>query len=131
MILVNTSAWIEFFRGRDPLARRVDELLESNNVAVCGPILSELRRGFRSSADRNQVLVLLEACHLLAQPWQLWEDAGDMGFALGRKGIAVKTLDLLIATYALSHSVALLTADRDFLLIQKGGLPLTLTPKTA
>jgi predicted nucleic acid-binding protein len=127
MILVDTSAWIEFFRGRDPVARRVDDLLESNDAAVCGPILTELRRGFRSSAERNRVLPLLEACHQLTQPSELWQDAGDMGFALGRQGFSVKTLDLLIAAYALSHSVALLTVDRDFALIQKAGLPLTIT----
>ncbi len=129
MILIDTSAWIEFFRGHDPVARRVDELLECNEAAVCGPILTELRRGFRSARDRDRVLPLLEACHQLAQPAELWEDAGDFGFALGRKGFSVKTLDLLIATYALGYSVALLTTDRDFLLIQKAGFPLALAPK--
>jgi tRNA(fMet)-specific endonuclease VapC len=126
MILVDTSAWIEFFRGRDPMAQRVDALLESNDVAVCGPIITELRRGFRSSADRKRMLPLLEACYCLPQPEQLWEDAGDMGFALGRKGVSVKTLDLLIAGYALFHAVALLTADGDFKQIQKAGVPLLL-----
>jgi len=129
MILVDTSAWIEFFRDRGPVAARVDQLLESNDVAVCGPILTELRRGFRSAADRNRVLPLLEACHQLAQPGQLWEEAGELGFVLGRKGVSVKTLHLLIAAYALSHFVGLLTADRDFWLIQKAGIPLTLVQK--
>ena len=45
MILVDTSAWIDFFRGRDPLAGWVDEALEANDVAVCGPVHTELRRG--------------------------------------------------------------------------------------
>ena len=90
MILVDTSAWVEFFRGREPLASRVDRLLETNDVAVCGPVLAELRRGFRSAGDRDRVLPLLEACHLLAQPPSLWEEAGDIGFALRRQGIAVK-----------------------------------------
>ena len=129
MILVDTSAWIEFFRGRDPVATRVDQLLESNDVAVCGPILTELRRGFRSAADRNRVLPLLDACQQLAQPGQLWVEAGELGFVLGRKGVSVKTLDLLIAAYALSHSVGVLTADRDFWLIQKAGIPLMLVQK--
>jgi predicted nucleic acid-binding protein len=126
MVLVDTSAWIEFFRGRDPIAARVDDLLESNDVAVCGPILTELRRGFRSPADRARVLPLLEACHALAQPPSLWEEAGDLGFALGRKGVKLKTLDLLIATYALSHSVPLLTSDGDFKSFRKAGIPLVL-----
>ena len=129
MILVDTSAWIEFFRDRDPIASRVDELLESNDVAVCGPILTELGRGFRSAADRKRILPLLQACHQLEQPEQLWQEAGELGFVLGRKGVSVRTLDLLIATYALSHSVTLLTTDADFLLLQKAGIPLSIAQR--
>jgi len=33
LILVDISAWIDFFRGSQPLADRVDELLGSNEVA--------------------------------------------------------------------------------------------------
>jgi tRNA(fMet)-specific endonuclease VapC len=128
MILVDTSAWIEFFRGRDPIANRVDDLLEANDVALCGPIVTELRRGFRSASDRARVLPLLEACHVLAQPASLWEEAGDIGFSIRRRGLAVKTLDLLIAAYALSHSVQLLTTDKDFSLLQRAGVPLAIVP---
>jgi predicted nucleic acid-binding protein len=38
----------------------------------------------------------------------------------------VKSLDLLIATYALSHGVALLTADDDFRVIRRAGTGLAL-----
>jgi predicted nucleic acid-binding protein len=128
MILVDTSAWIEFFRGRDPVADRVDDLLDANDVALCGPVLTELRRGFRSASDRNTVLSLLEACPVLAQPASLWEEAGDIGFSIKGKGFAVKTLDLLIAVYALSYSIPLLTMDRDFSLMKKAGVPLAIAP---
>lgn len=68
MILVDTSAWIDFFRGRGPLAARVDELIESDQVALCGPVVTELRRGLRSQAERGRVLPLLAACHLRGNP---------------------------------------------------------------
>jgi predicted nucleic acid-binding protein len=128
MILVDTSAWIEFFRGREPLASRVDGLLDTNDVAVCGPVLLELRRGLRA-ADRGTVLPLLEACHLLEQPPALWEEAGELGAAAGRRGSTVKSLDLLIAAYALSHSVPLLTTDSDFLALRRAGIPLLLVDR--
>ena len=114
MTLIDTSAWIDFFRGRAPHADRVDELLEQKDAAICGPVLTELRRGFRSASERRAVLPLLGACHSLEQPPGLWEEAGDLGFALARAGITCKSFDLLIATYALGHSVPLLTSDRDF-----------------
>jgi hypothetical protein len=126
MILVDTSAWIEFFRGRDPFASLVDEALATNEAALCGPIATEIRRGLLNERERKSVLPLLEACHFLSAPDQLWVEAGDLGFALRRRGLTPKTLDLLIAAHALGHSAALLTLDRDFVAMQKAGVPLLL-----
>ena len=125
MTLVDTSAWIEFFRGGDA-GLAIDQLLAEDEVAVCGPILTELRRGLSSPAERRKLLPLLAGCHLLPQPEALWLEAGDLGFALARKGVTVKTLDLLIAVYALAHDVTLLTLDQDFGSMRKAGIPVTL-----
>jgi len=46
-------------------------------------------------------------------------DAASMGFELARKGITVKTIDLLIARLALKHHLRLLHQDGDFELIAK------------
>jgi len=119
VILIDTSAWIEFFRGRGALADAVDAAVEQNDAALCGPIVTELRRGLRSRRDRTSVLPLLEGCHLLEQPEHLWANAGDLGFALRRRGVNVKSLDLLIATYALAHEVPILSADSDFRLMRR------------
>ena len=126
MILVDTSAWIAFFRDRGPVAAIVDQALEDDAAALCGPVLTELRRGFASVAERGRAIPLLLACHHLPQPASLWEDAGDLGFALARKGVTVKSLDLLIAAYALTHGVPILTVDRDFQLIARTGVGLHL-----
>jgi predicted nucleic acid-binding protein len=126
VILIDTSAWVDFFRGRVPIADAVDEALSHGEAALCGPIETELRRGLRSERERMKVLPLLDGCHRLAQPAQLWTEAGDLGFALRRRGVTSKTLDLLIATYALSHSATLLTADGDFAAMRKAGVPLQL-----
>jgi predicted nucleic acid-binding protein len=126
VILVDTSAWIEFFCGRDPLATAVDGLIEANEVALCGPVLTEIRRGLRSRADRARVLPLLDGCHVLEQPRALWEEAGELGALLGRRGATVKSLDLLVAVYALSHGVAVLTRDSDFQRMRRAGLTLLL-----
>jgi predicted nucleic acid-binding protein len=126
LILVDTSAWIGFFRDRGPVAALVDRALEDDDVALCGPVITELRRGFKSAAERSKTIPLLQACHQLSQPVTLWSDAGDLGFALARKGITVKSLDLLIATYALTNGTPVLTLDRDFRLIARAGIGLHL-----
>jgi predicted nucleic acid-binding protein len=126
VILVDTSAWVDFFRGRGALATRVDELLLDDDVALCGPIITELRRGLRSPQERRKILPLLEGCHALATPADLWIEAGDLGYFLARRGRAARTLDLLIATHALTHSVPLLTGEPDFRAIRDAGVPLLL-----
>jgi len=70
--------------------------------------------------------LILEACHQLPQPEDLWEEAGDLGFALARRDATVKTVDLLIATYALASDVVVLTLDEDFHLIARAGTGLHL-----
>jgi predicted nucleic acid-binding protein len=126
VILIDTSAWIAFFRGNAPLADRVDVLIESNDAAICGPIWTELRRGLRNPAERKRVLPLLASCHDLNPPPDLWNAAGDLGYLLARKGVTAKSFDLLIATHALHHDVALLTDDSDFMAMREHGVPLLL-----
>jgi predicted nucleic acid-binding protein len=128
VILVDTSAWIDFFRGLEPFASAVDAVLDSDDVALCGPVLTELRRGLRTRRERSRVLPLLSGCHFLEQPPALWEEAGDLGYALARRGAIVKTLDLLIAAYALSHRIPILTRDGDFARMRGAGIPLGLAP---
>lgn len=116
MVLVDTSAWIDFFANRQPLASRVDATLVAGDSAIAGPVITELRRGLRP-LDRARVLRALRGCAALAQPPDLWERAGDLGAALARRGRTVKTLDLLIAVYAIEHRALLLTGDADFRVI--------------
>ena len=127
MILVDTSAWVEFFRGRAPLCDAVDDALDANEAALCGPVMTELRRGLRSTAERRRVLPLLAGCHWLADPARLWEDAGDLGYYLARKGVTAKSIDLLIAAVALTHGAAILTQDHDFAAMKKAGVRLTIS----
>ena len=121
MTLVDTSAWIDFFRGKEPMASAVEQYLAENQVALCGPIYTELMRGFRSKKERDLVMPLMQGCRFLSQPDRLWEDAGNCGFLLKRGGKTIKTMDLLIACYAMAHSIPILTSDGDFSLIKKAG----------
>lgn len=74
------------------------------------------------------MLPLLGGCHFLQQPDRLWEEAGDLGYYLARRGETAKTLDLLIAAHALAHGVSLLADDADFARMQRVGIPLRLHP---
>jgi tRNA(fMet)-specific endonuclease VapC len=128
VILVDTSAWVDFFRGREPLASVVDAAIEADEAALCGPVVTELRRGLRSAAERQRVLPLVAACHWLAEPEKLWDEAGDLGFYLARRGVTSKSFDLLVAAHALAHGVPILAADRDFREMHDAGVSLAIVP---
>jgi predicted nucleic acid-binding protein len=121
MILIDTSAWVDFFRNRKPIAEIVDQAIEDDEAVLCGPVTTELRRGL-SPADRAKVLRLLSGCRAVTAPALIWEEAGDLGYLLGRRGVSVKTLDLLIAAIALAHDLPILTRDSDFKHIRDSGV---------
>ena len=124
MILVDTSAWVEFFRGDGSCCDAVDSALAQGEAALCGPVLTEIHRGLTRKKERHQVMEYLQGCQLLSQPTALWESAGALGSKLRAGGVTVKTLDLLIATYAVSHDLPILTSDSDFSLMQDAGVAL-------
>lgn len=55
-------------------------------------------------------------------PRSFGEEAGDLGYLLARRGVVVKTLDLLIAATALAHDVPVLTRGSDFKQIRDSGV---------
>ena len=59
MILVDTSAWVEFLRDTgSPTCVRVDELLEAD-IATCHPIRMEVLAGARDDRQLNELRRLL------------------------------------------------------------------------
>lgn len=120
-VLIDTSAWIEFFRphGDAHIRTAINHLLDNNEAALCGVILAELLRGtrsdreFRDLADRLSTLVYLPTMD------DIWAQVGRLGSHLARKGVNVPTTDILIATIAIENKVPILHKDRHFPLIVK------------
>ncbi|WP_061209325.1 PIN domain-containing protein [Leptospira borgpetersenii] len=57
MILVDTSVWIEFFRGNEPYFSELKELIESSEVLVHEVVFGELLQGCK---NKNEVSFILE-----------------------------------------------------------------------
>lgn len=112
-VLVDTSAWIAFFRGDEPVASQVDQLLAAGSAAFCGVVELELRQGLRPK-ERELVLSLLSAATRLPTEEADWAQAGDLLTSLRRKGLTLPGSDGLIAHLALRHKVALLEHDKHF-----------------
>jgi predicted nucleic acid-binding protein len=113
-VLVDTSAWIDFFRGDRQAIARVDPLLRDDRAAVSGPIVAEVTSGARTPSVFQQLRTRLGALVMLEPPPDLWDRVATARFALARQGTQAHLVDLLIALTASTSGHALLTRDRDF-----------------
>ena len=116
MVLVDTSAWIEFFRrgGQEDVANCVAGLLASDAAATCGMIELELLQGLFAH-EAGRVRGLLQALHYIDLERADYLEAGDRLRALRTQGTTVPASDGLIATAAMRRELGLLSTDRHFL----------------
>ena len=117
MILVDSSVWIDFFRGTGtPETERLDALLGSELLVVGDLILAEVLQGFSSERDFNQARKLLTALDVvtLGGPDIAIQAARNFR-TLRARGVTIrKTIDTLIATRCIESEYSLLFSDRDF-----------------
>ena len=52
MIILDTSVWIEYFRGNPPFYKHVSDLLVRNEVCAVSPIFGELLQGAGNTGER-------------------------------------------------------------------------------
>lgn len=113
-VLVDTSVWIDFFRGDRQAIARLDPLLRDDHAAVAGPIVAEVTSGARTPAVFQQLRARLGALTMLEPPVDVWDRVAAARFSLARQGTQAHLVDLVIALTASSAGHALLTRDRDF-----------------
>jgi predicted nucleic acid-binding protein len=122
MTLIDTSAWIEFFRpgGDAETKQRVFALIQTSAAAYTCPVLYELQLGVR---EREMELLeqTLDICARLPFTPEFWTPAARCERRLRRGGHIVKRDDILIAVAASGHQVPLLCRDRHFDLIRDHG----------
>jgi predicted nucleic acid-binding protein len=117
MILVDSSVWIDYFRGTvTPQTERLDELLGSEPVAVGDLILAEVLQGFGSDRDFNKARKLLTSLDMVEIGGvDVAIEAARNFRSLRELGITVrKTIDTMIATRCIEDDLELLFSDRDF-----------------
>ena len=117
MILVDSSVWIDYFRG-DPTAQaaRLNDLLGSEPLAIGDLNLTEVLQGFTGDRDFNKALQLLTNLTVIGITGQDVAVQAARNFSsLRARGVTVrKTIDTLIATRCIESGHALLYSDRDF-----------------
>jgi predicted nucleic acid-binding protein len=117
MILVDSSVWVDYFRGK-PTAQtaRLEGLLDSQELGIGDLNLSEVLQGCRFDKEFNEVRRLLARLELVTLSGQDVAAAAARNFRkLRSMGITVRgTIDLVLATRCIVSGYRLLHSDRDF-----------------
>ena len=117
MILVDSSVWIDYFRGmQSSQTDRLYALLGNEPIATGDLVLAEVLQSFGSAQDFNQGKKLLTSLPIIELV------GGDIAIqaasnfrTLRSLGITIrKTIDTLIATSCIEKGLALLYSDKDF-----------------
>ncbi len=115
MILVDTSAWIEFLRDTGSgVCNAVDDLLGSE-IAICDVIAMEILAGARDEQHLTQLRGLLARATVIPITAIDYDEAAALYRRCRRNGETVrKLIDCLIAAVAIRTDAVLLHADSDF-----------------
>jgi predicted nucleic acid-binding protein len=115
MILVDTSAWVEFLRDTgSPACIRVGELLGAD-LATCDAIRMELLAGARNERHRRDLGRLIARAALISmQPGDFDQAAALYRQCRGRGETVRVLMDCLIGALAIRADLPVLHCDADF-----------------
>jgi hypothetical protein len=114
-VFVDTCIWASFFsKPGSPEKTAVDGLLDSDRVALVGPVVTEVLLGFRRKDQADWVASRLRMAHCVEAGWYDWRAAADLGRDLSAKGRQLPVTDLVVAVVARRCQSWVYTTDPDF-----------------
>lgn len=115
MILVDTSAWIEFLRDTGSrVCLLVDDLL-AGDLLICDAVRMEVLSGARDEGHLRSIRGMLARAAVVPTRAGDYDDAAALYRRCRRQGATVrKLIDCLIAATAIRAGAAVLHNDADF-----------------
>ena len=119
MILIDTSAWIEYFRGTGSAAAvEVRRLLseEADQVAMCEPVAMEILSGVNDDDTHAKLERLVNGLPSLNIDSSIdFRTAAQIYRGARRAGRTIRSInDCLIAAVAIRHDVRIIHQDNNF-----------------
>ena len=117
MILVDSSVWIDYFKGAaTPQTEKLDQLLGREPLATGDLILTEVLQGFTRDRDFDTATRMMTSLTIVELGGREIAIQAARNFrTLRNLGVTIrKTIDTVIATRCIENGFRLLHNDRDF-----------------
>ena len=121
-ILVDTSVWIDFFRGTSSRETFIFKacLQRRDPIFITGIIAQEILQGVRGDSQHQSILDYLLLFPKIEGDFADYLEAANIYRSLRKRGLTIRSpIDCLIAALAIKHTVSLLHKDSDFALISQ------------
>lgn len=117
MVIIDTSAWIEFFRNGVPsVVERVEACLDQGVAAIGDLVYCEVMQGIRVQHQRRSISgLLLQLPQFEMVGFEIAERTANNYAYLRSRGVTIrKTIDVIIGTFCIENGFPLIHHDRDF-----------------
>jgi predicted nucleic acid-binding protein len=104
-LFVDTSVWVDFFRGV-PLPP-LEEALHDGLIVLAPLVVAELLSAPLSKGERRSLVAFIEDLPVHATPLAHWLSVGALRAQLSKKGLSVSTPDAHVAQCAIEAGAML------------------------
>ena len=117
MIVIDTSAWIEYFNDTGhEVIRDIECALDNELVCQGDLIYCEVLQGIKHKKDLNKVKNVFNTLHKdIVGDFEICEKASENYKYLRSSGVTVrKTIDVIIGTFCIENGYEIIHNDSDF-----------------
>lgn len=120
LVLIDTSAWIEYLRKTShPVTKEIESALLLNVAATCQLVLAELIQGARSEKETELIIDLALVVKILNESEFTWQQTGFLANKLRKQGKTISLIDCYLAVLAKESKAVILTLDKHFTIINE------------
>ncbi len=114
-VLVDSSVWVDYFRGTDlELQATLRNLFRNNRVAINPVIRLEILTGAESESQYKRLQNYLKGLVVFFVDRNVYERAEKLRFRVRKQGTTIPVADILIASTALEFGCPLWHRDQHF-----------------
>lgn len=114
MILIDTSVWIEFFRGKEPYFSKLVGLIEASDVIAHEVVFGELLQGCKNKSEIAFVIDYWESLNKIVSN-RSFIQAGKLSFENKHLEKGIGIIDSILISETKQRNLKLWTLDKKIL----------------